>query len=414
MLSTYDYVFYVLKHQRKIQHLAEYEKIAAINDNICNRCKSVVAQNYCENCCEMGKLNKGDYLYRIKGPLKIIKYQDHLTNLSLTKLQAQASNFIIDNIKNHQNMLIWAVCGAGKTEISFQAIEYVLQHQGLVAFCIPRVDILYEISKRLKEFFPNTLISIVNGTIKQQQDTQIYVITTNQLLKVKHRFDLVIVDEVDAFPFSVDQKFMQGVYDSLTAKGVFCCLTSTPSTSIKQLNLKTFLIYKRWHDNLLPVAKLCKYHLQYPLYYQYILRKIIHKLNKPTLFFVCNIKNGMLLAQYLKRKYPHLNISYVNSQSEKRSAIIQQFYEEKLDILISTPILERGVTFKNIDVYVLDADNELYNEASLIQMAGRANRKKEYQTGRVYFYYQTLTTSIKECNKQITMMNDLLIKEKQK
>lgn len=404
--KVYDYVFSVTKNQINPSFSQDYLSTLAIIDNICQRCGSVVNENHCPECSELGLLTKEDYLYRLPGPIPYQAYQDQLQNLNLTPLQQQASNFIIDNIKTKQNCLIWAVCGAGKTEISFEAIEYILKQNKLVCFCIPRIDILYEIAERLRQFFPNTKVSIVNGVTKEKEDTQIFVMTTNQLLKCKQVFDLVIVDEVDAFPFSYHPKFMYALNTSLTESGIYCCLTSTPSKMIEDLMLNTFIIYKRWHNYLLPEPYLRYLPTKNKFIYYWLFKKLFTKINRPQLIFVCNKQECQKLSIFLQKILANKKIDYVHSSKENRRTLIEDFANNKIDILITTPILERGVTFKDLDVYVMDSDNPLYDKASLVQIAGRCGRNPNFQEGKVYFYYQNYTDQIDSACKQIKEMNN--------
>ena len=55
------------------------------------------------------------------------------------------------------------------------------------------------------------------------------------------------------------------------------------------------------------------------------------------------------------------------------------------DFLVTTSILERGVTFPEIDVYVLGADDPVFSSSALVQIAGRAGRSQSRPTGRVVF-----------------------------
>lgn len=403
--KIYDYVFYVSKTQINPDFSQAYECKLAINDKICYRCGCEVNSDSCSECAELGELSKGDYLYRLPGPIPISEYRDQLSNLNLTSLQKEASDFIISNVKQSTNCLIWAVCGAGKTEISFQAIEYVLTQRKLVCFCIPRIDILYEIAERLQLFFPNTVVSIVNGKEKQRDDTQIFVMTTNQLLKCKNVFDLILVDEVDAFPFSYHPKFLYGVRTALTDKGSFCCLTSTPSAMIKKLELNTFMIYKRWHNFPLPVPKTHMWMINNRIIFFFIFKHLFRNIKQQQLIFVCNKVGCEQLALFLQQNLKSYCINFVHSQHPKRRSVVEAFSRGEIDILITTPILERGVTFKDIDVYILDADNPLYDVASLVQIAGRCGRHPDFQDGEVHFYYHQYTDAIKAAIKQIKMMN---------
>jgi len=52
---------------------------------------------------------------------------------------------------------------------------------------------------------------------------------------------------------------------------------------------------------------------------------------------------------------------------------------------VTTAVLERGVTLKNVQVIIYDADSDIYNEYSLVQIAGRVGRKYDAPTGEVIF-----------------------------
>ena len=110
--KIYDFYFLVNKNQRNRKFINDYHEFDAIIDNVCQRCKSEVENDYCSECEELGRLYNGDKLYRLVDNKPIIPYKDKLKELKLTDLQRDASDFIINNIKNKKNSLIWAVCGA--------------------------------------------------------------------------------------------------------------------------------------------------------------------------------------------------------------------------------------------------------------------------------------------------------------
>lgn len=72
--------------------------------------------------------------------------------------------------------------------------------------------------------------------------------------------------------------------------------------------------------------------------------------------------------------FPKETIAHASSQSSNRMTIIEQFRQGQITILISTTILERGVTFPTVDVFVLLANHRLYTSSSLIQISGRVGR----------------------------------------
>lgn len=98
----------------------------------------------------------------------------------------------------------------------------------------------------------------------------------------------------------------------------------------------------------------------------------------------------------------------MSSQRENREKIIQDFKEGKYDYLITTAVLERGITVANLQVVVLHADDPIYNSAALIQIAGRAGRKASAHTGEVYFIGERITKSMEDAINEIRYCNTFL------
>lgn len=78
---------------------------------------------------------------------------------------------------------------------------------------------------------------------------------------------------------------------------------------------------------------------------------------------------------------------------------------EKIQFLICTTILERGVTFPDIDVLVLGAEDKSFTEAALIQIAGRAGRHKDYPAGEVLYFHYGKSIALKSAISQIIRLN---------
>ena len=81
------------------------------------------------------------------------------------------------------------------------------------------------------------------------------------------------------------------------------------------------------------------------------------------------------------------------------------FKENKYDYLITTSVLERGVTIKNLQVIVFNAEHELYDEKSLIQISGRVGRKIDAYEGEVIFIASYITEEMQKCCKEIIRAN---------
>lgn len=58
--------------------------------------------------------------------------------------------------------------------------------------------------------------------------------TTHQLLRYKEAFDVIIIDEVDAFPYSIDNTLQYAVKKSAKRQSAHIYLTATPSADMKK------------------------------------------------------------------------------------------------------------------------------------------------------------------------------------
>ena len=75
---------------------------------------------------------------------------------------------------------------------------------------------------------------------------------------------------------------------------------------------------------------------------------------------------------------------------------------------MTTAVLERGVTVKDLQVIVYRANHSIYDSASLIQISGRAGRKKEAPEGRVIYLAERTTIEMEESIKDIRNSNKTL------
>ena len=116
----------------------------------------------------------------------------------LSKQQQYASRNR-SSYKNNNDLLLYAVTGAGKTEMMFEGIRIARQMGHNIAIVSPRVDVIIEISHRIKDAFIDEHIDVLHQSSRQQYNGHFVIATIHQLLRFKQHFDTVFVDEVDAF-----------------------------------------------------------------------------------------------------------------------------------------------------------------------------------------------------------------------
>jgi competence protein ComFA len=99
------------------------------------------------------------------------------------------------------------------------------------------------------------------------------------------------------------------------------------------------------------------------------------------------------------------NIEAVHADDPDRSEKVERMRKGEIPILLTTTILERGVTIPNLDVAVIGADHSIFTESALVQMAGRVGRSPQYPTGNVTFFHYGLTNEMVRAVRHIQRMN---------
>ena len=367
---------------------------------------------YCMRCLEFGRVDNFIPMFQINIPV-INKKNIIKPSTKLSALQSAASKQLVTNTRNNKNTLVWAVCGAGKTEIVYELVYDSIMSNKRICMAIPRKDVVKELYTRFSKDFKGLDINILHGDEKNFVDSNFYIMTTHQLIKYYGYFDIVIIDEVDAFPYSGDECLEEGALSSLVKEGILVFLSATPSKKIKSYVDEIIKIPIRYHGYLLPTPKIKKVNKKVLIFEEKseIMNKyILGILNKKRrlLIFVPVIAMCQSLKNYLEKYISSsIKIDYVYSEDKDRAEKIQRFYNYKIDILITTTILERGVTFDYLDVIVFDAGHKNFTKESLIQIAGRVGRKEYDNTGEIIYFSDEITENIKHAIKEIEYMNNL-------
>src|SRR5699024_9161090 len=82
---------------------------------------------------------------------------------------------------------------------------------------------------RLKNAFQHTTIQgLYSGSRDNDGTAQLIISTTHQLLRYRQAFDLMIIDEIDAFPFHKDSSLPYASKRAVKRKNTIIYLTATP------------------------------------------------------------------------------------------------------------------------------------------------------------------------------------------
>lgn len=357
-------------------------------------------QYYCRKCISFSRVvvDEERLTKRKKYPPKEISY-DIAFNLSV--VQKNISCELVKNYIRKENSYVWAVCGSGKTEIVFEVIQYALNQGHRVCFCIPRKELVKELYQRISQSFHGIEIGLLYGGCEQNKDSQFIICTMHQLYKFENDigFDLMIADEVDAFPFYNDE-VLQEVFQRCCL-GSYIKLSATFSSSDIQ-NGKLLIMNKRYHGFNLPVPRL----ILCPLWIQkWLILVIVKYIKKRWIVYVPTIYQMTQMVKFLSKF--HLNVYGVSSTNPHNSHNIKLFIERFPAILVSTTLLERGITIEDVQVIVYRSDHMIFDERTLIQIAGRVGRKPSHPKGYVYFLASHQSMEVQKCVKTIKKLNTM-------
>ncbi|MGG1671651.1 DEAD/DEAH box helicase [Paenibacillus sp. NRS-1783] len=322
-----------------------------------------------------------------------------------------------------ERFLLWAVTGAGKTEMMFPLLQHVLELGGTALVATPRRDVVLELAPRLAIAFPHvSMVTLYGGSDERWQRGQLTLATTHQLLRYREAFDLVVIDEIDAFPYHNDPMLAFAAQAVCKPEGKFIYLSATPPILLQKEAARGLLPHAkvpvRFHRHPLPVpfrleTTPVKQWLQKGRLPASLIQRLSASIHRgaQVFLFVTRISHIQSLVELLIKRLPHIPIAGTSSQDGERSAKVRSFRATEIRVLVTTTILERGVTVPRSDVYVLDADSSLFDEASLVQMAGRAGRSKDDPHGSVVFTSPQWTRGQKRAIRQIKRMNTLARKK---
>ncbi|NLI91062.1 MAG: DEAD/DEAH box helicase family protein [Peptococcaceae bacterium] len=382
---------------------------------VCQRCGSIHCQEWtsiygyaatCQECKSIGPLNSLQVLFRCQplqnqNPQKV-KHHTYPFDFSPSQKRAAEQLLELSQKDGVHEILVWAACGAGKTEVSFPAIRKYLSEGKRVLFAAPRQDVVHDVQLRLQRSFPDHMVKILSGAAAPDwEDSLLIVATTHQLLRFYRAFSLVVFDEMDAYPYAGNKILEFGLKQAIREDGRLIYLTATPSEELlKKFGQEDFPVIRlplRYHGRPVPIPEWIE--VNFPdknlknlelsdKPYFITLSKVLRELAQdgPLLVFVPTISLVPIWTEILKKVFSNKRVEGSWSSDPHRRTKVSSFLKGSCDVFICTSILERGITVNKVQVAVLFAHHEQYDIRSLVQMAGRTGRTSENPTGRAVFF----------------------------
>lgn len=379
----------------------------------CSKCEALCT--YCRHCLKMGRVSSCTELIIWSGEKPTYTANHTLSwQGKLTPHQHKASEDLIRSQEKKISHLIYAVCGAGKTEILFPPIHKLLTEGKRVCIAAPRVDVILELEPRLRAAFPKSKIEALYGGAKPTMEaSQLVLATTHQLYRFRHAFDAIFVDEADAFPYKADETLQRAVQKALKPGAPAHYVTATPtdtliSTMKRSGSITT--INRRYHGHPLPVPtydSLWNYEKQ--IRKGRLPKKLVQwtkqrlTKNEPFLIFFHHI--GLMEEARPLFQLLHPHIQSVHASHPDRKDHVQALRNKELPGLLTTTILERGITIPNVQVAVVGSEQQIFDKGALIQIGGRVGRSADYPTGDFTFFHNGITYAMDDAKSEILKLN---------
>ena len=129
------------------------------------------------------------------------------------------------------------------------------------------------------------------------------------------------------------------------------------------------LLPRRFHGNPLPnftIRRVGEWRKKMPRQLRQLLQTY-QQTGQRFLLFVPSVADLDTVLTMVHHGTPDMAIASTHATDSERQAKVQAMRDESLQALITTTILERGVTFPGIDVIILGADDAVFSQAALIQ-----------------------------------------------
>lgn len=301
---------------------------------------------------------------------------------SLSTHQKELSAQLLNLVEAGHHVYLEAVCGAGKTEMCLELVERCLSLGLKIGWAIPRRQVVLELGERLRKYFPGINVVTVCGGYTDVVMGDLIICTTHQLFRYHGYFDVLILDEPDAFPFAGNEMLEYMMRASVRGPIVYLSATLDEVPS----DFERLTLSLRPSERLLPEPRCVRSLFE-------ILRILYEWRKEAVLVFVPTRKLALKVSVLLR-------CPYITSMSEDKEAIIETFRGGG-GFLVCTSVLERGVTFMDCFVVVLYAEHPVFSKSSLIQIAGRVGRGMNPLKGEVVFWLRSLSPCVEQCCQEI-------------
>ena len=425
-----------------------------LRDDICNKFNNISWKDSIIQLHDPKNLNKQGYFYKrlvfdeilsnflissnIRSSVKKFKKNKKVFSLDpfkyikkkidfeLTSDQIKAINEIDNDLKSEHKMfrLLQGDVGSGKTIVALISILNVISSKFQVAFMAP-TEILaqqhYNLAKKVLS--DNVRIEILTSKTENKIRKKIItnlenhsvdlLIGTHSLFQNKinyKKLGLIIIDEQHKFGVKQRKKLSD-------KGGKNCDILVMSATPIPRTMIMTIFgdmdvsIIKNKPKNRKEIITLSKLDKKIDEIISFSKKQIK---NGNQIFWVCPLieeskkvdhQSSIKRYEYLKKYFPNkVGILHGALDKDIKDKILKDFLNRKIDILVSTTVIEVGIDFPNANVIIIENANK-FGLSQLHQLRGRVGRGNR-EAYCILMFKSNLSENAKKRIKILKSSND--------
>ena len=313
----------------------------------------------------------------------------------LTGAQERALAEILSDLKSpaHMNRLLQGDVGSGKTVVAGLAMYAVHTAGYQSALMVPTEILAEQHFESLSQLFPDLKLALLTGSMKaaERKETLLaielgqvdMVIGTHALIQdgvQYHHLGLVIVDEQHRFGVA-QRRILREKGDNPDV----LMMTATPiprTLAITAFGDMDVSIIDQMPAGRKPIITRWVKHEQLEVVLDWIKKELV---KGAQVYFISplieesealDLKNAIDLEEELQAYFggdARVSLLHGKMKSDEKEAIMQDFKNKEVDILVSTTVIEVGVNVPNATIMVImDADR--FGLSQLHQLRGRVGR----------------------------------------
>jgi competence protein ComFA len=376
----------------------------------------------CQSCRQLGQASSCSPYYAVPSQGRLERREVALRlPQPLSPAQSAASQRLLEFVVSPQrsSCLFWTVAGAGADSAVLPALQQTLAAGGRALWIRPRRDLALQLQPLLAAAFPE-----VRVTTTRDRMADLQIATPSQAMRRFADFDLVLLDEVAAFPDLQNPLLELVSQRAVKSSGKLIYLTATPTRDqlqqVQRGKMAEVILAARLHGQPLPqpvlqlgrLGGVREFAWPIPAGLDEFLQESMERDLSQILVVVPDDELAQQVGRALKSHFSRQRspewVEFVHEADDLLVSKRNRFLQGEYPILVTPPLLQRDIRLPRLNLAVLYAErDDVFTEAVLIDLAQRIGLLPEYPQGRVSFFAERRSGAMLAAVDKIRALNQL-------